>query len=98
MAPEVVTDAGSRCGVWSTGAEASRPWNVWPTTATTIAPFPSARIGPVSFFTSADPNRFASLWAACFAPAARVLKKTAVRKKSKLGAFAGRPFGGSTMS
>jgi hypothetical protein len=23
---------GSRCGVWSTGAEASVPWNVWPTT------------------------------------------------------------------
>ena len=81
LAPET-TAASWRSGVWSTGAAASRPWNVWPTTTTTIASFPSARIVGASFFTSADPNRFASLPAACFAPFTLASKYTSVRKKS----------------
>src|SRR6185503_8253675 len=94
LARYVVTDAGSRCGVWSTGADASRPWNVWPTTAAIIAPLSTRRIAVVAFFTSAEPNRFASFCAADFAPDVRGSKYTVVRKKSKLGAFAGSPFGG----
>ena len=61
-------------GTWSTGADASRPWNVCPTTAAIIAPLSSRRTALVAFFTSAEPNRFASFCAAAFAPALRESK------------------------
>ena len=34
----------SRFGVWSIGAEARLPWNVWPTTTVSMAPFASCEI------------------------------------------------------
>ena len=74
------TSAAFRSGVWSTGAEASRPWNVWPTTATSIEPLASAG-SPGSSSSPADPNSAASFAAASFAPAGRI-EVDAVRKKS----------------
>ena len=64
-----MTFAGSRFGVWSTGAAASVPWNVCPTTAVSIASFASAVIAGVAFCTSAEPNSPATFVAASFAPA-----------------------------
>ena len=62
------TFGSCRCGVWSTGASASVPWKVWPTTTVSIAPFESAAIGGEICTTSPAPNRFATLRAASSEP------------------------------
>ena len=57
----------SRFGVWSMGADARLPWNVWPTTTVSIAPLASCDIF-ASGLTSADAKRFATFCAASRAP------------------------------
>ena len=63
------TFAGCLCGVLSTGASASVPWNVWPTITVSIAPFESAPTFALSATTSSVPKSVATFFAAASAPA-----------------------------
>ena len=65
------TRGACRTGVRSGGGVATVPWNVWPTTTTTIALFARYRIGPSIGFTSEGAKSLATAVAAACAPPTR---------------------------
>ena len=62
------TAGGCFCGVLSTGASASVPWKVLPTTTHSIAPLQRAAIGALTGTISSVPKRAATFCAAGLEP------------------------------